>query len=206
MGAWLGHQIAMRGLHEPASPLGFLVTMALHDQGLVPFAEPFPRLRLHGMLTMAGAKMSKSKGNVVNPDEMVAAHGADVTRLALLFTRPWDADGDFDPAVVVGVERFLTRVWRLVTAPAADRDAAPADLGPTIEQVTTSIERMQLNTAIAALMTLVGRFRQRPPTAVEQRTLVSLLAPFAPHAAEELWHRLGHTTSVHTAPWPTPAD
>ena len=183
------------------------VTMALHDQGLVPFAEPFPRLRLHGMLTMAGAKMSKSKGNVVNPDEMVAAHGADVTRLALLFTRPWDADGDFDPAVVVGVERFLSRVWRLVTDPAAGDDSDDvADLGPTIEQVTASIERMQMNTAIAALMTLVGRFRRHPPTAAEQATLVSLLAPFAPHVAEELWHRLGHTTSVHTAPWPAAAD
>jgi leucyl-tRNA synthetase len=195
------------------------VTMALHDQGLVPFAEPFPSLRLHGVLTMAGAKMSKSKGNVVNPDEMVAAHGADVTRLALLFTRPWDADGDFDPAVVVGVERFLSRVWRLVTRPAAaaggdgddegdvgDGDATgPAHLAPVVEQVTASIERMQLNTGIAALMTLVGRFRRHPPTAVEQRTLVSLLAPFAPHVADELWHRLGHTTSVHVAPWPTAA-
>ena len=184
------------------------VTMALHDQGLVPFAEPFPRLRLHGMLTMAGAKMSKSKGNVVNPDELVAAHGADVTRLALLFTRPWDADGDFDPAVVVGVERFLSRVWRLVTAaPAEDSDTSNADtdLSATVTQVTRSIERMQLNTAIAALMTLVGRLQRRAPSAVEQRTLVSLLAPFAPHVTEELWHRLGHTSSVHTSPWPDAA-
>jgi leucyl-tRNA synthetase len=115
--------------------------------------------------------------------------------------------------VVVGVERFLSRVWRLVTGPPADDTGSPgddtdetapdgADLGRTIEQVTMSIERMQLNTAIAALMTLVARFRRRTPTATERRTLVSLLAPFAPHVAEELWHRLGHTTSVHTAPWP----
>jgi leucyl-tRNA synthetase len=183
--------------------------MALHDQGLVPFAEPFPRLRLHGVLTMGGAKMSKSRGNVVNPDEMVTAHGADVTRLALLFTRPWDADGDFDPAVVVGVERFLARVWRLVTGPTSDGDGEPGgepggdgDLGATVARVTRSIERMQFNTAIAALMTLVGRLQRRPPTRAEQTTLVSLLAPFAPHVAEELWERLGHTTSVHTTPWP----
>jgi leucyl-tRNA synthetase len=185
------------------------VCMALHDQGLVPFAEPFPRLRLHGVLTMGGAKMSKSRGNVVNPDEMVTAHGADVTRLALLFTRPWDADGDFDPAVVVGVERFLARVWRLVTGPTSDGDGEPGgepggdgDLGATVARVTRSIERMQFNTAIAALMTLVGRLQRRPPTRAEQTTLVSLLAPFAPHVAEELWERLGHTTSVHTTPWP----
>ncbi|HMG41203.1 MAG TPA: class I tRNA ligase family protein [Acidimicrobiales bacterium] len=189
------------------------VCMALHDLGLVPFAEPFPRLRLHGMLTMGGAKMSKSRGNVVNPDEMIAAHGADVTRLALLFTRPWDADGDFDPAVVVGVERFLARTWRIVTSPAApaapDDDPYPeVDLGPTIDRVTRSIERMQLNTAIAALMTLVGRLQSRmtPPSPAARSTLVGLLAPFAPHVAEELWrHHLGHTTSVHVAPWPASA-
>jgi leucyl-tRNA synthetase len=182
------------------------VTMALHDQGLVPFAEPFPRLRLHGMLTMGGAKMSKSRGNVINPDEMVAAHGADVTRLALLFTRPWDADGDFDPAVVVGIERFLARVWRLVV----ETEASPPEAGPSsvdlarvVSQVTRSIERMQLNTAIAALMTLVGRLQRRAPTVDEQRTLVSLLAPFAPHIAEELWHRRGEAGSVHTSPWPS---
>jgi leucyl-tRNA synthetase len=177
------------------------VGMALHDQGLVPFAEPFPRLRLHGVLTMGGAKMSKSRGNVVNPDEMVAAHGADVTRLALLFTRPWDADGDFDPAVVVGAERFLARVWRLVSAPPG---ANTPELAPAVDKVTRSIERMQFNTAIAALMTLVGQMQAQTPSAAAQRTLVSLLAPLAPHIADELWHRLGATTSVHTTPWPTP--
>jgi leucyl-tRNA synthetase len=183
------------------------VCSALHDQGLVPFAEPFPRLRLHGMLTRDGAKMSKSRGNVVNPDELVAAHGADVTRLALLFTRPWYADGDFDPAVVVGVERFLSRVWRIATAPTAsgtgDSDV-DVDVPETVERVTRSIERMQLNTAIAALMTLVGRLLSRPgpPTTATREALVGLLAPFAPHVGEELWHRLGHTTSVHTRPWP----
>ena len=180
------------------------VCLALHDRGLIPFAEPFPRLRLHGMLTMGGAKMSKSRGNVINPDKLVADHGADVTRLALLFTRPWDADGGFDPAVLVGVERFLARVWRLTTAPPGDGGAG-LDLGRTVDRVTRSIEQMQFNTAIAALMALVGQLlsQAQPPAGDVRRVLVSLLAPFAPHVTEELWHtHLGDPGSVHTAPWP----
>ena len=102
------------------------VTMALYDLGLVPFEEPFPRVRLHGMVTMDGAKMSKTHGNVVNIDDLVSVRGADVTRLALLFGRPWDADGDFDDAAIAGVERFLTKVWRLIEAPDGDEPPAPS--------------------------------------------------------------------------------
>ncbi len=93
------------------------VTHALNDLGLVPFAEPFPHLRLHGMLTKDGAKMSKSRGNVVNPDRYIAEHGADVTRMYLLFIGPWDEGGDFSDAGIAGIERFLRRAWRLVTEP-----------------------------------------------------------------------------------------
>jgi leucyl-tRNA synthetase len=180
------------------------VCLALHDRGLIPFAEPFPRLRLHGVLTMGGAKMSKSRGNVINPDKLVADHGADVTRVGLLFTRPWDADGDFDPAVLVGVERFLARVWRLATAPPGD-GGAELDLGQTVDRVTRSIEQMQFNTAIAALMALVGQLLslEQPPARDVRRVLVSLLAPFAPHVTEELWHtHVGDPGSVHTISWP----
>jgi leucyl-tRNA synthetase len=145
--------------------------------------------------------MSKSRGNVVNPDALIAEHGADVTRLALLFTRPWDTDGDWNPAVVTGAERFLARLWRAVTGPAGS--AGADDLATTIDRVTHDIERMRFNTAIAALMTLVGRLRGRPPAPEVQRALVSLTAPFAPHVTEELWHHLGATSSVHTHPWPT---
>jgi leucyl-tRNA synthetase len=177
------------------------VTMALHDRGLVPFSEPFPTIRVHGMLIAEGAKMSKSRGNVVNPDELIANHGADVTRLALLFTRPWTADGEWDPAVVAGAERFLARVWRLVVDAANGddgRDLVPA----TVTRVTDDLERMRFNTAIAALMTLVGRLTGRAPAPDVKRTLVSLLAPLAPHITEELWRRVGGDGSVHLAPWP----
>ena len=176
------------------------VTMALHDLGLLPFSEPFPRIRVHGMLTLGGAKMSKSRGNVVNPDDLIAAHGADVTRVALLFTRPWDADGEWDPAVVAGAERFLARVWRVATGPSGD--AGVEHVGEAVRRVTADIDAMRFNTAIAALMTLVGRLRGAPAAPEVARTLVSLLAPFAPHVAEELWPTVGGSGSVHVAPWP----
>ena len=180
------------------------VTMALNDLGLVPFDEPFPRIRVHGMLTLGGAKMSKSRGNVVNPDDLIAAHGADVTRLALLFTRPWDADGEWDPAVVAGAERFLARVWRVATGPSGRSGAE--HVGEAVRRVTADIDAMRFNTAIAALMTLVGRLRGEPAAPDVANTLVSLLAPFAPHVAEELWPTVGGTGSVHGAPWPEPPN
>ena len=176
------------------------VTMALHDLGLVPFEEPFPRVRLHGMVTLNGAKMSKSHGNVVNIDDLVSMHGADVTRLALLFGRPWDADGDFDEAAIVGAERFLTKVWRLVDGP--DGDEPPSVRAG--ERVGAAIEAMTHNVAIAALMEWVAALRRSAPSAEAKRLLVLLLAPLAPHVAEELWARLECPFSVHEQRWPYP--
>jgi leucyl-tRNA synthetase len=145
--------------------------------------------------------MSKSRGNVVNPDDLIAAHGADVTRLALLFTRPWDADGEWDPAVVAGAERFLARLWRVATGPRGD--AGREHLGEAVRRVTSDIDAMRFNTAIAALMTLVSRLRGEPAAPEVARALVSLVAPFAPHVADELWPRVGGSGSVHTSPWPS---
>jgi leucyl-tRNA synthetase len=182
------------------------VTMALHDLGLVPFEEPFPRIRLGGMIVQDGAKMSKSRGNVVTPDALVDRHGADVLRCALLFMGPWDQDGEFTPGALDGVERFFARVWRVVTAaePAEDRDgdgagdgASPA-VDRTVAAVGEAIEAMHFNVAIARLMELVPEARGR----AAKHVLVRLLAPLAPHLAEELWHRLGEPGSVHDAPWP----
>ena len=195
------------------------VTMALHDLGLVPFEEPFPRIRLGGMIVMDGAKMSKSRGNVVTPDDFVDRHGADVLRCALLFMGPWDQDGEFVPGAIDGVERFFARVWRMVTAtdaPEATDSSAEADDGHdhgpdgatpvttpvavdrTVAAVGEAIEAMHFNVAIARLMELAPRARTR----AAKHVLVRLLAPLAPHLAEELWHRLGEEGSVHDAPWP----
>ena len=93
--------------------------MALHDLGLVPFEEPFPRVRLGGLIAKDGAKMSKSRGNVVTPDDYIDRHGADVLRCALLFSAPWEQGGEFSDDAIVGIERFFARAWRAVTGPDA---------------------------------------------------------------------------------------
>ena len=169
------------------------VTMALSDMGLVPFDEPFPRIRLGGLIRHDGAKMSKSRGNVVDPDDYVDRHGGDVLRLFLLFSGPWEEGGDFTDQAVVGVERFLGRVWRRVVDA---NDRADADrTAKAIFAVTDAIEKFRFNVAIAALMAAVDD--------IDPPTLVLLLAPLAPYVAEELWHRLGREYSVHQQRWPT---
>ena len=203
------------------------VTMALHDLGLVPFAEPFPRIRLHGFLRKDGAKMSKSRGNVVVPDEYMARVGADTLRMYLLFVAPFEEGGDWSDAGLAGIERFVARSWRLVTeapgpagAPGDDPGGSPdppgagggrVDLRPldrAVAAVGDDIERLKLNTAIATLMELL-RWARRHKAAMDAGqwdrvagTFTLLLAPFAPHLAEELWARLGRPYSVHTQPWP----
>jgi leucyl-tRNA synthetase len=186
------------------------VIRALHDLGLVPIAEPFERLRLHGLLIKDGAKMSKSRGNVVNPDEYVLRIGADALRLALLFCGDWEKGGDFRNQGVPGIQRFLSRCWRLITGPPA---AGPGgvDLRPldrAVGKAGADLERLKFNTAIAALMELSHwAERERPRMSGAEwdrtaRTMVMLLAPLAPHLAEELWARIGGPYSVHRQPWP----
>jgi leucyl-tRNA synthetase len=173
------------------------VTMALHDLGLVPFEEPFPCIRLGGLIVKDGAKMSKSRGNVVAPDDYIDRHGSDVLRCALLFMTPWEQGGEFVVSAVDGVERFFTRVWRIVTGPDID-EAAPADR--YIADVTDAIEKMHFNVAVARLMEFAPAARSK----TSKDILVRLLAPLAPHVAEELWHQLGHEGSVHETWWPEP--
>src|SRR5690606_10345290 len=136
------------------------VTMALHDLGYVPFEEPFPVVRLGGFIVHRGAKMSKSRGNVVTPDEYIARHGADVLRGALLFSAPWQDGGDFQLDAVAGIERFLGRLWRLPSAP----DAPDADgfvIDGTVRDVGDAIERLRFNVAIARLMEALPNVRSR---------------------------------------------
>jgi leucyl-tRNA synthetase len=186
------------------------VTRALHDLELVPFAEPFPKIRLHGLLVKDGAKMSKSRGNVVDPDEYVERVGADNLRMYLLFCGDWQEGGDFRDDGLAGVERFTARVWRFVTDP---HEPGPGgvdlrELDRAIARVGADIERLKFNTAISALMELMGwagRSKARMASNERRRTaetLVLLVAPFAPHLAEELWSRLGGEYSVHRHPWP----
>jgi leucyl-tRNA synthetase len=167
------------------------VTMALHDMGLVPFEEPFPKIRLGGLITRDGAKMSKSRGNVVGPDDYVPAHGRDVLRCHLLFTGPWESEGEVTDDGIVGIERFFTKLWRRIERGQTDGTVAP---GPVVGRVELAIERMRFNVGLAVLMEHVD--------SLDLRTLTLLLAPFAPHLAQELWHRLGGEGSVHGQQWP----
>jgi leucyl-tRNA synthetase len=176
------------------------LTMALYDLGLVPFEEPFPVLRLGGLIIKEGAKMSKSRGNVVGPDHYVDVHGADVLRCALLFTCPWEAGGDFHDDTIAGIERFFARVWHLVNAPVVGPDHPEPLVERTIVRVTEAIEKLSFNVGLARLMELAPVVT----TARAKRVLVQLLAPFAPHLAEELWARLGQRSSVQTSEWPSP--
>jgi leucyl-tRNA synthetase len=203
------------------------ISMALFDLGHTPVEEPFARLRLHGTITKDGCKMSKSRGNVVNPDAYIARYGADVTRMALLFLGPFDEDADFSDRGVVGMARFLGRVWELCTADQGrmtkDESSVEFQAGggnasafvvrrsSFVKRVTEELEQQRFHTAIAALMEYANWLRGPGARLAAQggvearRTLVSLLAPFAPHLAEELWQQLGGSGSIHDQSWPVAA-
>lgn len=183
------------------------VTMVLHDAGLIEFEEPFVKFRAHGLIIREGAKMSKSKGNVVNPDEYIDTWGSDAFRTYLMFLGPFEEGGDFRDKGISGVRRFLDRLWACV------RDCesvAPPDAGverklhATIRKVGDDIPRLSYNTAIAAMMEYMNTLRKgdRLPRRSEVEPLVQLVAPFAPHLAEELWEQLGHRESVFDSTWP----
>ena len=186
------------------------MTHALYDLGLVPFEEPFPRMRVHGMVLESGAKMSKSRGNVVNPDEHVERVGADNLRMYLLFCGDWQEGGEFSDAGLRGIVRFSRRLWRLLTS-VHQPGPGSVDLKPldrAVARVQRDFGRLKFNTAIAALME-VARWaeREQPRMSAGEwsrtaRTITLLLAPFAPHLAEEAWARLGDGYSVHQQPWP----
>ncbi|HTR79682.1 MAG TPA: leucine--tRNA ligase, partial [Gemmatimonadaceae bacterium] len=183
------------------------VTMVLYDAGLITFKEPFSRFRAHGMIIRNGAKMSKSRGNVVIPDEYIDRWGADSFRTYLMFLGPYEEGGDFRDQSIAGVRRFLERMWAsvLVSTEAGDPDPQVLrKLHQTIKKVGDDIPRLGYNTAIAAMMEYMNTLRrgERVPHRAEVEPLVRLVSPFAPHIAEELWERLGRTGSVFDAGWP----
>jgi leucyl-tRNA synthetase len=185
------------------------IAMAMHDLGYLDFEEPFTRFRANGMITRDGAKMSKSRGNLINPDEYLDAYGADIFRIYLLFMGPYEAGGDFSERGIGGVVRFMDRVWRLITtrSEALRDDPQPVDaqraMHSAIRRVTEDIEALKYNTAIAALMEYTRTLESAETTArAEAQTLLQLLSPFAPFVTEELWERIGGKDSIHAQPWP----
>jgi leucyl-tRNA synthetase len=181
--------------------------MALHDMGHIHFEEPFKRFRAHGLIVKDGAKMSKSKGNIVNPDHYVEQYGADTFRMYLMFLGPYQEGGDFRDSGIIGLSRYLEKVHGLLDEPLSDGQpidsALISTMHETIKQVTEDIEGLRYNTAIARLMEYLNAIKKanaREKAFIE--TLALLLAPFAPHMAEELWEKLGHQGSIFTAKWP----
>ena len=184
----------------------------MNDLGLLGFREPFARLFHQGWVQMGGSKMSKSRGNVEGPDALVEKHGADAVRLYILFMGPADQDMEWSDAGIEGIGRFLRRLWRVVHEVA---DGAPADgqadtpltrkAHATIAKVTDDIDRRsQFHTPISAVMELVNELADDPagPGArFAAETAVSLIQPYAPHVAEELWERLCHER-LWESPWP----
>ncbi len=190
-------------------------TKVLHDAGLVAVEEPFHSLLSQGMVVYGGAKMSKSKGNTLSPETILAEWGTDATRLFMLFAAPPEKDFEWSQQGVEGSYRFLQRVFRLVVRAwqyGHDEEAVARLMrmeARTIKKVTEDLgERRAFNTAVSALMEFTNALYQdieAVPAAAQVRlleTLTTLLAPMAPHLAEELWSRLGHQTSVHAAAWP----
>jgi leucyl-tRNA synthetase len=189
-------------------------TKVLNDVGLVGFREPFARLFTQGMVYYHGAKMSKSRGNVVDPDEYVERHGADAVRLYLPFLGPVDQDAEWQDKGFEGMVRFLHKLWRVALEHVGDPALAAGDVPSTplarkahetIAKVTDDIgRRFAMNTPIAAVMELVNEIARAPADGAARfavETAVSLIQPYAPHVAEELWQRLGHER-LWEQPWP----
>ena len=201
----------------------------LHDIGLVPVSEPYAKRTAHGLiLAKGGEKMSKSKGNVVNPDEVVAKFGADTLRTYIMFMGPFDQAVEWDENGLIGVRRFLERVWGLqekVTVIASHSEAIPKEgsanngiaasplaprndntemlLHQTIQKVGEDIEAMRFNTAIAKMMELVNEMSKTVSISnIQYSIFIKLLSPFAPHLCEELWYNIGNKEPLAFQPWP----
>jgi len=194
-------------------------TKAMRDMGLVDFDEPMLMLRNQGIiLGQDGEKMSKSRGNVISPDELVAEYGADTVRGYLMFGWRWDQGGPWDPQGIQGVHRWLHRIWTLILEPgeasgrASDEQVAELRRAThqTIDSVTQDMESFSFNTAIARLMEFTNALQKAKRTPVlgteawdeAITTLLLLLAPSCPHIAEELWERTEGQYSIHQQAWP----
>jgi len=179
----------------------------LFDLGHLQLDTPYPRFRAHGLIVKDGAKMSKSRGNVVVPDTYIQQWGADTFRMYLMFLGPFQEGGDFRDSGIVGQRRFLEKVWALVHEAAAAKVVGAPELQQklhrTIRKVSADTEALQYNTAIAAMMEYVNELREQGAGSRELlEPLVIMLAPYAPHIAEELWSVLAGKGSVFEARWP----
>ncbi|HLG25331.1 MAG TPA: leucine--tRNA ligase [Candidatus Gracilibacteria bacterium] len=185
------------------------VMMVLKDFGFVSHDEPFQRLVHQGLITNKGVKMSKSKGNVVSPDDFVDTYGSDVFRMYLMFMGPFTEGGDWSDKGITGVARFVERFYLLMSSDGksgeekvTDEPAMKRNLHATIKRVTEDMKKMQFNTAIAALMEFVNGCHKTGINREAKKLATMLISPLAPHLAEELWEIMGEKFSIVDQPWP----
>lgn len=187
------------------------VTMALYDQGHLEFEEPFERFFGHGLLIKEGKKMSKSKGNIINPDEYIGKYGADAVRMYLMFLGDFSQGGDWRDTGMKGMHRFINKVWKLFEEREIDgkgvKDMSMIDR--TIAGIEKDIERLRYNTAIAKIMEFINWYVENEKHFNKEerkkvfKTLALVMAPFAPFITEEMWTELGNEDSVHNQEWPS---
>ena len=224
---WLPPSLYFGGAEHSVLHLMYarFVAMVLYDLKHIKFEEPFPWFFAHGLMIKDGAKMSKSRGNIVNPDKYIEKFGADAFRLYLMFIGPMDGSPDFRDTGIEGMKRFVERVWRLfeqysnvVLTEKSDLEELLTKMHQTIKKVTEEIQHFRYNTAIAVIMEFVNLLYEKAQISDTRssqskvrctewdealRGLVKLLAPFAPHMTEEVWvNVLGEKFSIHTSPWP----
>ncbi len=213
--SWLPVNMYIGGAEHTVKHLLYsrFLTKFLYDEGVLGFKEPFSSLRHQGIiLGPDNQKMSKSRGNVIDPDELVSKFGADSVRMYLCFMSEYHNGGPWNPTGILGVHRFLNRVWKLFQ----DRDGAGSQNGKaqneklekllhqTIKKVGEDIGSMKFNTAVAALMILLNEMEKSAQSLSKKflEHFLKILAPFAPHLTEELWHQLGNNDSIHLESWP----
>lgn len=181
------------------------VTMVLHDLGYLDFDEPAKSFFAHGMIIKEGAKMSKSRGNVITPDEYIKRFGTDALRLYLMFMGPVSQGGDFRDFSMQGMRRWVDRVWNYMIDKSnnlGNEDDALAEINKLIKKATVDMEKRHYNTTISATMVFINETFDKKVGREALEKFLIILAPFTPHLSEELWYKIGNTTSVHRQPWP----
>lgn len=210
--AWLPVDLYFGGAEHSVLHLMYarFVNMVMHDLGYIDHQEPFPKFFAHGLMIKDGAKMSKSRGNVINPDEYIEKFGADTMRLYLMFMGPMDGYPDFRDTGIEGMQKFVNRVWNLYKdiekysfKVESNKKLVYNKLHLTIKKVTEYIKEFKYNISLAAIMELVNTIYEKGTDKEVLKTLIQLLAPFAPHFTEEIWHEyFGEKESVHISHWP----